>query len=202
MRGVYDPNAVGAKYDQAGAQVGAAGAQGRERSQGIYDAMVGRAATGRQAVADAITGGQTRLQDIQNRFGSLSGGTTNQLNDVLGRFGAGGLSNEGYQNEINSQAQAAQLAQGNIGNVFDAALADRPAIYAALQGDVQQGMTQAEQAYMNRLAAQRAAETQATNAQLQQVLGQAGISRAQSTVQQQQEAMKLAAQLAEMGIKV
>lgn len=202
MRGVYDPAKLGAKWDAARGNVTTAGTQAQNRLAGIYDQMVARGATARDAVAAAQAAGQQRLQDIASRFGTMSGQATSGLGDILGRFDAGGLSNEGYQNQINQQANAAQLAQALQGNAFDAALADRPAIYAALNADINQGVTSQQQQLLNMLAGQQAAESQASSAQLAQILGQSGISRAQAAVQQQQDAAKLAAELAAMGIQV
>lgn len=200
MRGAYDPTKAAAKWDTAGGAVGQAGTQGRERMAGIYDQMVGRAATGRQAVADAVSQGDQALQNIRSRFQGASAQGAGNINNVLSNFDAGQMDPGVYQNELDSLFAAGQVGNQRMGNAYDAAFADRPQVYAGLNYDITSGMTAQEQAMMQQIAAKKATEAQNLDAQLQQVLGQAGISRAQANQQQSAELMKLRAELAAMGI--
>lgn len=202
MKGVYDPSKYGQKWDTAKGDIGTASSAAQGRLSEIYDSMVARAAQGQEGVRNAIGAGDQRLRDVAARFGAQSAGATNQINDVLGAFDAGGLSNQGYANEINSQAMAAQLANARMGNAYEASFADRPEIYAALNKDIGAGMTAQEQALLSQIAGRRATEQSANEAQLAQILGQSGISRAQAAVSKETELAQLKAELAAMGIQV
>lgn len=200
MRGTFDPAKAAVKWDTAGGAVGAAGTQGRERLAGIYDQLLARAATGRQAVAGAVSQGDQALQNIRSRFQGASAQGAGNINNVLSNFDAGQMDPGVYQNELDSLFAAGQIGNQRMGNAYDVAFADRPQVYAGLNSDVASGMTAQEQAMMQQIAAKKAAEAQGLDAQLQQALGTAGISRAQAQQARSAELLKLQADLAEMGI--
>lgn len=202
MRGTYDPAKAAAKWDTAGGDIRGAGAAGRSRMGDIYQELLGRAATGRQAVAGAVSQGDQALQNIMARFKGASSQGAGNINNVLSNFDAGAMDPGVYQNELDSLFAAGMVGNQRMGNAYDVAFADRPQVYAGLNSDISSGMTAQEQAMLNQIAAKKAAEAQANEAQLAQVLGTAGISRAQAAQQRQQELLKLQAELADMGIQV
>lgn len=202
MRGVYDPAKAAAKWDTAGGAIGQAGTQGRERMSGIYNDMLARAATGREAVAGAVSQGDQALQNIRSRFQDASSQGAGNINNVLSNFDAGQMNPGVYQNELDSLFAAGQIGNQRMGNTYDVAFADRPQVYAGLNSDITSGMTAQEQAMMQQIAAKKAAEAQGLDAQLQQVLGQSGISRAQANVQRQADIAKMQAELAGMGVVI
>ena len=142
------------------------------------------------------------LQNIMARFKGASTQGADNINNVLSNFDAGRMDPGVYQNELNSLFAAGQIGNQRMGNAYDVAFADRPQVYAGLNSDITSGMTAQEQAMLSQIAAKKAAEAQGLEAQLAQVLGTAGISRAQATQQREQEILKMKAELAGMGIEL
>jgi hypothetical protein len=201
IRGLYDPAKVNARYDQLGGAVTSADTAGQSRLAGIMQELAARAATGRTDVSQAYSAGDAALQGIRSRFGGMNAAGNQELNSVLGAFGAGqvGPGESGALDRL--------FAQGQIGNqraatVADAGMADRPAIQAGLNADVSQGMTRDVAGLQAQLAARRAQDLQGNDAALQQQLGQIGVARIQAQQAALQEQAKLRAELAAMGIQV
>jgi hypothetical protein len=201
-RALYDPAKVNARWDQAGAGVQGAVGAGNDRLAGILAELQAKAVQARTGVNDAYVGGDSRLQEIQSRFTGQNQAGVADANTMLGAFGAG---------QIGGGAEAAALqrlfAQGQITNngartVADAAQAALPGAYAGLGADVQQGMTRDSTGLIQQIAARRAAEQQANDAALNQMLGQTGLARIQAQQEQAQAEAKLRAELAQMGIAI
>jgi hypothetical protein len=200
-RALYDPAKVNARYDQLGQGVTAADTAGQGRLAGIMQELAARAATGRTDVSQAYQAGDTALQGIRSRFGGMNAAGNQELNSVLGAFGAGSVG------PGESGALDRLFAQGQIGNqraatVADAGMADRGVIHGGLNADVSSGMTRDRVGLESQIAAKRAQDLQGNDAALQQVLGQIGVARIQAQQAQLQQQMELRMKLAELGIQV
>jgi hypothetical protein len=194
LRTIYDPSKANATWDQASKGVTSASEAGNARLGAIMDELNLRAATGRTAVNDAFSQGDARLQQVANRFGGMNQAANTELNSVLGRFDAGQIANQDA-GVLQNLFAAGQMANVNTGNVFDAAMADRPAMFAALNADVGQGMTRDRAGLENQIAIQRAAAIRDNENALAKALADNEMGRFQSEGD-------LRLRLAELGITV
>jgi hypothetical protein len=198
-RALYDPSKVDARWNQTQAGVTEATAAGDARMAQIQQEMLANAAQARVGVNQAYEQGAQRLTGLQSEAGAQNQAGVDQLNSVLGSFGAGQVQNQ------EAAALARLFAQGQITNnagrtVADASQAALPAAYAGLNADIRGGMTRDQSALMNRIATKRLAEQQANQLQLNQLLGQTGVARIQEKQARLQAQAKLRAELAALGI--
>jgi hypothetical protein len=167
------------RFDEATRGVTAAGKAGMDRLAPIMQELDSRAATARTGVNESMSAGDARLAALQAEYQAAAGGVNDGLNASMAAFGAGPVQDTGAQSLQNLFANS-RIANSRTQGVFDAGLADRPAVYGGLQADVQSGINRDQTGLNNQIAQARLAEQ----------------NRAK------QEEMQLRAQLASMGIKV
>jgi hypothetical protein len=201
-RALYDPAKVNARWDAAGTGVTGAVGAGNDRLAGILAELQAKAVQARTGVNDAYAGGDTRLQEIQSRFMGQNQAGQADVNSVLGAFGAGQVAGGPEAAALQRLFAQGQITNNGARTVADAAQASLPGAYAGLGADVSQGMTRDQTALMQQIATRRAAEQQANDAALNQMLGQTGLARIQAQQEAAAAQAKLRAELASLGIAV
>jgi len=202
QRDIYNAAPINARHDATQNQVGAAGVAGKSNMDGILQELLAREIQGRAAVQGSIQQGDQRLQDVARRFGGMSQGASQNVNDVLNNLGAGPMADGGFQNNLNALFANGQMTNQSLGNTMDASMADRPTMFAGFNADIQGGMAAQQQGLMNQIAARRSTELQANDAALRQSLAQSGITRAQSEQNRQASADQIRVEMARLGITV
>jgi len=182
-QGIRDRGVTGAneRWDASGGEVRAAGVQGQSQLAAVLAQLSARQAAGTQATAGAIAQGDQQLQNIAARFGGMSQGSSQNVNDVLNNLGAGPMADGGYQNNLNMLFANGQMTNQSLGNVFAAAGADRQAVGAGLGADVSSGMISQQTGLLNEIARRRSLELQGLDQTLQGQLGNVANSRSTET---------------------
>jgi hypothetical protein len=177
MRDTYNAGRVNARFDPMVTAAGGAYDAGVERLGGITGAMTARGVQARGDVANAFSAGDQRLQALRQQYQNQQRTTDSGFNDILSGYGAGSVEQgSGYNDRLFANAQ---IGNARAGTIFDASYADRGALVGGLQGDVETGMTQEKAALLTKIAAQRAAEQQASDSALAAALAQSGLARGQ-----------------------
>lgn len=192
LKGLYDPNKVDDIYKSATRGVKTATKTGRDRVNKIYNDQMARNAQARTAIQGAFSQGQQNLQGIQSGFMANNAATNDRLNNSLGAFGAGELQ-DGNGDRLSQLFASGQIFNNNLATTFDAAQADRGAIYGAQAQDVLTGMSAEEASMMRQLVAQRTRDRRQNDATLAQAQMQNSLGKLNS-----EQEIRLA--LAQMGM--
>ena len=185
------------RYAEYASGIEDAGRTGRARLSGIRDDLDARTAVTTKALAAASKAGLNNLNSLDSRFAEGAARDTSGLNNILSAFDAGSVGS--VNAPVDALFDAARGRMSANQGLFAQSQADRSGLSENLRADVGLGMSQAEQALMAQLAAQRAAGLESNDRLRMTQEGEMARARAQAEAQlfiQEAQAKQQAAEAA------
>lgn len=175
--------AVMGGFDSRTAGLNSANDMGRQNLDRLLADITAQAGNTRGQVASSYAAGDQQLAGLQNQYAQMIAARQPAMSQTLSAFGADPAAAVSSPNGVQDMMMAQRANLARVGQADDALFANRSNVYTGLNQDV---TTQRQMAFDN-LMAKLLADRQAAEQQ-------GAMERAQLAMQQQQQALQLAAQ--------